>query len=143
MMFAFGSGVYLYLGTLKSKVVKQHALLPTVTKPKFVLPGTMIVVQDGRLFKLSAGNFTEIGPSGDWSQPALTPDHSRLSSSISSNPPTITAQSFLPRSGLPNLDIRKRWRQAALQQRRRRVDGVRRLQTGRRAQLGSTYQHLL
>ena len=78
MMFAFGSGVYLYLGTLKSKVVKQHALLPTVTKPKFVLPGTMIVVQDGRLFKLSAGNFTEIGPSGDWSQPALTPDHSRL-----------------------------------------------------------------
>jgi Tol biopolymer transport system component len=78
MMFAFGSGVYLYLGTLKSKVVKERAQLPTVTKPKFVLPGTMFVVQDGRLFKLNAGNFTEIGPSGDWSQPTLTPDHTRL-----------------------------------------------------------------
>ena len=78
LMVAFGSGVYLYLGTLKSKVVKEHAQLPTVTKPKFVLPGTMFVVQDGRIFKLNAGSFTEIGPAGDWSQPALTPDHTRL-----------------------------------------------------------------
>jgi len=78
MMFAFGSGVYLYLGTLKSKVVKERAQLPTVTKPKFVLPGTMFVVQSGRLFKLKGGGFTEIGPVGDWSQPALTPDHTHL-----------------------------------------------------------------
>jgi hypothetical protein len=78
MMFAFGSGVYLYLGTLKSKVVKERARLPTVTKPKFALPGTMFVVQDGRLFKLNAGNFTEIGPGGNWSQPTLTPDHTKL-----------------------------------------------------------------
>ncbi|TMC41158.1 MAG: hypothetical protein E6J25_09975 [Chloroflexi bacterium] len=78
MMFAFGSGVYLYLGTMKSKVVKEHPQLPTVTKPKFVLPGTMFVVQQGRLFKLNAGSFTEIGPAGDWSQPTLTPDHTRL-----------------------------------------------------------------
>jgi WD40-like Beta Propeller Repeat len=78
MMFAFGSGVYLYLGTLKSKLVKERAQLPTVTKPRFVLPGTMFVVQDGQLFKLNAGNFTEIGPAGDWSQPTLTPDHTRL-----------------------------------------------------------------
>jgi WD40-like Beta Propeller Repeat len=78
VMLAFGSGVYLYLGTLKSKVVQEKPVLPTVTKPKFVLPGTMFVVQDGRLFKLNAGSFTEIGPSGDWSQPTLTPDHTRL-----------------------------------------------------------------
>ena len=78
LMFAFGSGVYLYLGTLKSKAVKEHAQLPTVTKPKFVLPGTMFVVQDGRLFKMNNGSFTEIGPSGDWSQPAITPDHAHL-----------------------------------------------------------------
>jgi Tol biopolymer transport system component len=77
-MFAFGSGVYLYLGTLKSKVVQERPQLPTVTKPKFVLPGTMFVVQEGRLFKLNAGNFTEIGPGGDWSQPTLTPDHTKL-----------------------------------------------------------------
>ena len=78
MMLAFGSGVYLYLGTLKSKVVKTRAELPTVTKPRLVLPGTMFVVQDGRLFKLKDGGFTEIGVPGDWSQPTLTPDHTHL-----------------------------------------------------------------
>ncbi|HKV30427.1 MAG TPA: hypothetical protein VJT14_05355 [Candidatus Dormibacteraeota bacterium] len=78
VMLGFGSGVYLYLGTLKSKVVQERPVLPTVTKPKFVLPGTMYLVQDGRMFKLNAGSFTEIGPAGDWSQPALTPDHTRL-----------------------------------------------------------------
>jgi Tol biopolymer transport system component len=78
MMFAFGSGVYLYLGTMKSKVVKERAQLPTVTKPKFILPGTMLVVQEGRLFRLNGGSFTEIGPAGDWSQPTLTPDHTGL-----------------------------------------------------------------
>jgi hypothetical protein len=77
LMVAFGSGVYVYLGTLKSKVVKTRAVLPTVTKPR-VLPGTMYVVQDGRLFKLNNGGFTEIGPAGDWSQPVLTPDHTHL-----------------------------------------------------------------
>jgi Tol biopolymer transport system component len=78
LMLAFGTGVYMYLGTLKSKVVKEKAQLPTVTKPKFVLPGTMFVVQDGRIFKLNNGNFTEIGPGGDWSQPTVTPDHTHL-----------------------------------------------------------------
>jgi Tol biopolymer transport system component len=78
VMLAFGSGVYLYLGTLKSKVVKERPVLPTAIKPKFVLPGTMFVVQEGRIFKLNGGNFTEIGPGGDWSQPTLTPDHTRL-----------------------------------------------------------------
>jgi hypothetical protein len=78
VMLAFGSGVYLYLGTLKSKVVQVRPVSPAVTKPKFVLPGTMFVVQAGRLFKLNAGSFSEIGPGGDWSQPTLTPDHTRL-----------------------------------------------------------------
>jgi dipeptidyl aminopeptidase/acylaminoacyl peptidase len=78
LMVAFGSGVYIFLGTLKSKVVKTPAQLPTVTKPRLVLPGTMFVVQDGRLFRLKDGSFTEIGSTGDWSQPALTPDHTRL-----------------------------------------------------------------
>jgi hypothetical protein len=78
VMLAFGSGVYLYLGTLKSKVIQERPVSPAVTKPKFVLPGTMFVVQEGRLFKLNAGSFSEIGPGGDWSQPTLTPDHTRL-----------------------------------------------------------------
>src|ERR1700737_546591 len=79
LMVAFGSGVYLYLGTLKSKVVKEHPQLPPLTKPKFVLPGTMFVVQEGRVFKMGQGSFTKIGPSGDRSQPTLTPDHTRRS----------------------------------------------------------------
>jgi hypothetical protein len=78
LMLAVATGTYLYLGTLKSKAVKEHAQLPTVTKPRFVLPGTMFVSQGGRLFKLNGGSFTEIGPSGDWSQPALTADHTQL-----------------------------------------------------------------
>jgi Tol biopolymer transport system component len=78
LILAFGTGVYLYLGTLKSTAIKQRAELPSVTKPKFVLPGTMFVVQGGRLFKLQGGGFSEIGPPGDWSQPALTPDHSQM-----------------------------------------------------------------
>ena len=78
LMLAFGSGVYLYLGTLKSKTVKERVQLPTVTKPSFTLPGTMFLAQGGRLFKLKNGSFTEIGPSGDWSMPTLTPDHTRL-----------------------------------------------------------------
>lgn len=78
LMVAFGAGVYLGLGTLKSKATRVAAELPTVTRPKFVLPGTMFVVQGGRIFKLSNGSFSEIGPSGNWSQPALTPDHSQL-----------------------------------------------------------------
>lgn len=79
MLVAFGSGVYLYLGTLKSKVVKTTPQVPPAVKAKFALPGTMYVVQDGRLYKLSGGNFTEIATaSGNWSQPALTPDHKRL-----------------------------------------------------------------
>ena len=78
LMLAFGTGVYMYLGSLKSRAVKEHAQLPTVTKPRFILPGTMFVVQQGRLFKLNGGSFTEVGPSGDWSQPALTPDHSKM-----------------------------------------------------------------
>jgi hypothetical protein len=78
LMLAFGSGVYVYLGTLKSKAVKTRADLPTVTKPRLVLPGTMLVVQDGRLFRLKDGSFTEIGTAGDWSQATLTPDHTRL-----------------------------------------------------------------
>jgi len=78
LMVAFGSGVYLYLGTLKSKAVKERVQLPTVTKPSFTLPGTMFLAQGGRLFKLKNGSFTEIGPPGDWSMPTLTPDHTRL-----------------------------------------------------------------
>ncbi|HEY8679034.1 MAG TPA: hypothetical protein VIN39_10430 [Candidatus Dormibacteraeota bacterium] len=77
VMVTFGSGVYVYLGSLKSNVVQTPGKLPTVVKPRLVLPGTMILVQDGKIFKLQNGTFTQIA-SGNWMQPAMTPDHTRL-----------------------------------------------------------------
>jgi len=77
LMLVVASGTYLYLGSLKSKVVKEGAKLPTVVKPKFELPGTMYVVQAGALFKLEKGVFTQVA-SGNWAQPTITPDHSKL-----------------------------------------------------------------
>ncbi|GAC1479969.1 MAG: hypothetical protein PVSMB9_04180 [Candidatus Dormibacteria bacterium] len=77
LMLLVGAGTYLYLGSLKSLVVKQRAQMPTVIKPKFKLPGTMYVVQGGALFQFRDGIFTQLA-SGDWMQPALTPDHTKL-----------------------------------------------------------------
>ena len=77
LMALVGTGVYTYLGGLKSKTLQASARLPTVTKPKFVLPGTMFVIQEGKIFKLSGGTFSEVA-SGNWMQPSLTPDHTRL-----------------------------------------------------------------
>jgi len=78
LMPAFGFGVYTYLGSLKTKAVRATAVKPVETKPKFALPGTMIVIQDGGLYKLSGGTFTELGKAGSWSQVAVSPDHTKL-----------------------------------------------------------------
>ncbi|MDQ6709460.1 MAG: hypothetical protein M3Z11_02770 [Candidatus Dormibacteraeota bacterium] len=77
LMLLVGTGTYLYLGSLKSKVLKQEAKAPTVVKPKFKLPGTMYLVQGGSLFTLRDGVFTRLA-SGSWAQPALSPDHTKL-----------------------------------------------------------------
>lgn len=77
LMALVGTGAYTYLGGAKSKSAQASARLPTVTKPKFVLPGTMFVIQDGKIFKLSGGTFSEVA-SGSWMQPTLTPDRTRL-----------------------------------------------------------------
>ncbi len=78
LMPAFGFGVYTYLGTFKTKTVRAQAARPVETKPKFFLPGTMIVIQGGALYKLEGGTFSQLGTGGNWSQVAVTPDHSRL-----------------------------------------------------------------
>lgn len=78
LMASFGVGVYGYLGTLKSRpTVTKTALKPSVTKPRFVLPGTMFLAQGGSLYRLQGGQFSLIA-SGSWTQPTLTPDHSHL-----------------------------------------------------------------
>ncbi|MEO6797882.1 MAG: LpqB family beta-propeller domain-containing protein [Candidatus Dormibacter sp.] len=77
LMLMVGSGTYLYLGSVKSEVLRQKAKAPTAVKPKFKLPGTMYLVQGGALFKFENGVFTQVA-SGSWAQPALTPDHTKL-----------------------------------------------------------------
>lgn len=78
LMPAFGFGVYTYLGTLKTSAINPTVVPPVKTKPKFVLPGTIIVVQNGGLFALNNGVFTQLGTATNWTQPAIAPDHSQL-----------------------------------------------------------------
>lgn len=77
LMLLVAGGTYLYLGSVKSRVARERAQLPTVVKPKFKLPGTIYLAQGGALFKLQDGEFTQLA-SGGWEQPALSPDHKSL-----------------------------------------------------------------
>jgi Tol biopolymer transport system component len=78
LMATFGVGVYSYLGTMKSiPKIAARATVPSHTKPRLTLPGTMFLAQGGAIFRLKDGQFTQIA-SGSWMQPALTPDHKNL-----------------------------------------------------------------
>lgn len=77
-MVAFGVGVYARLDSLKTRgVVAAAPQAPSRTKPKYSLPGTMVLAQAGALYKFENGLFQEIA-TGNWTQPVLTPDHSHL-----------------------------------------------------------------
>lgn len=74
----FGLGIYNWLGTLKSPLVRQSAGGdPTQNSVELNLPGTVVVPQSGSLYRLQNGHFTRIA-GGQWSQPAVTPDHQHL-----------------------------------------------------------------
>lgn len=74
-MVAFGFGVYHAAGALRAggdRVVK-----PTSTSAPS-LPGTMFVAQDGALYRLKGGQFTQITDNAGWTQPAASPDGTQL-----------------------------------------------------------------
>lgn len=74
----FGLGLYGWLGSLKSSAAMQGKVVdPTQTSAQFSLPGTIVVAQGGSLYRLQNGQFTRIA-AGQWSQPAVTPDHQHL-----------------------------------------------------------------
>lgn len=78
LMVAFGVGVYFFWGTQRhAQRVGQQAMTPDKTKPRFSLPGTVVVAQDGTLYRMQNGSFQAIA-SGGWMQPAATPDHQHL-----------------------------------------------------------------
>ena len=79
LMAGFGVGVYFLWGAHSHG--GGHQSQAGKTKPKvarFVLPGTAVVEQDGNLYRLRNGQFTELTTSGDWTQPTVTPDHQHL-----------------------------------------------------------------
>jgi Tol biopolymer transport system component len=80
LMICFGFGVYTALGHDRSLVrAASTRKLPTATKPAaFILPGSLYVTQQGALYRLRAGSFTQLQPAGGWTQPAVSRDGSRL-----------------------------------------------------------------
>ena len=51
--------------------------IPTATRPKIVLPGTLYLAQNGDIYRLSDGFFTDLHlptTSGSWMQPAYLPN---------------------------------------------------------------------
>lgn len=74
-MCAFGFGVYKFAGALKSD--SSHIKRPSATNAA-VLPGTMFVAQDGAIYKLHGGTFTQITDNAGWTQPSASPDGGKL-----------------------------------------------------------------
>ena len=74
LMAGFAFGVNRYLASRQTKVAQ--AATPTQTKASFVLPGTLYLAENGDIYKLNGGTFTDLHlPSniGTWMQPALVP----------------------------------------------------------------------
>ena len=74
-MCAFGFGVYRLAGALKSSSVRVERPSSTYAE---ALPGTMYVAQNGAIYKLHGGSFTQITDEAGWTQPSASPDGTRL-----------------------------------------------------------------
>ncbi|MBV8445720.1 MAG: hypothetical protein JOZ92_07380 [Candidatus Dormibacteraeota bacterium] len=74
LMGAFAFGVNRFLASRRT-VISATVQAPTKSKPKFALPGVMIVAQDGQLYRLQDGEFTslDLPTDGQWMQPAAVP----------------------------------------------------------------------
>lgn len=74
-MCAFGFGVYHLAGALRSN--GAHVERPSSTYAE-ALPGTMYVAQNGAIYKLHGGTFTQITDEAGWTQPSASPDGTQL-----------------------------------------------------------------
>jgi hypothetical protein len=80
LMAVTGVSSYVYLGTRQSKAAAPIQK-PTAATPRaqaFVLPGTLYLAQAGALYSFSAGRFHQLTGEGGWTEPALSPDGTRL-----------------------------------------------------------------
>ena len=72
---AFGLGVNRLLDSRKANITVAHAAVaPPQETPAFSLPGTIYVSQQGHVYRLSDGRFTDLGlpaSKGAWMQPSV------------------------------------------------------------------------
>jgi Tol biopolymer transport system component len=77
LMAGFGYGVNRLIASRKHKIpTTATVFIPTGTRAKIVLPGTLYLAQNGELYRLSDGFFTNLHLSvakGQWMQPAYVP----------------------------------------------------------------------
>ena len=77
LMAGFGFGVNRLIASRKHKIPTEATVfIPTATRPKIVLPGTLYLAQNGDIYRLSDGYFSDLHlatTSGQWMQPAYVP----------------------------------------------------------------------
>jgi len=77
LMAGFGFGVNRLIASRKSKIPTEATVyIPTATRTSVVLPGTLFLAQNGEIYRLSDGFFTNLHLSvakGQWMQPAYVP----------------------------------------------------------------------
>jgi hypothetical protein len=77
LMGGFGFGVNRLIASRKAKIPGESSVyLPQATRPSIVLPGTLYLAQNGQLYRLSDGFFTDLHLSvakGGWMQPTFVP----------------------------------------------------------------------
>ncbi len=78
LMAGFGFGVNRLIASRKHKIPTEASVfIPTAERPKIVLPGTLYLAQNGDIYRLSDGFFTDLHlstSSGSWMQPAYIPN---------------------------------------------------------------------
>ncbi len=78
LMAGFGFGVNRFIASKKHTIPTESSVfIPTATRPRIVLPGTLYLAQNGDIYRLSDGFFTDLHLStktGLWMQPAYVPN---------------------------------------------------------------------
>jgi Tol biopolymer transport system component len=82
LMAGFGVGVNRLIASRKHTIPTEATVFsPTTTRPKVVLPGTLYLAQNGDIYRLSDGFFTDLHlpkTSGSWMQPAYIPNSQNI-----------------------------------------------------------------
>lgn len=73
-MVLFGIGTYTVMGSLRGTGARvEHPASSLVS-----VPGTLYLAQGGAIYRLHGASFKQITPEAGWTQPAASPDGSRL-----------------------------------------------------------------